>query len=212
GAAPQARPPRVGLLPRLLESVATEPGVRAGFEQILASLRERGFPLCELDAELSSSGFGKVLAAEFSAAWAPLLELTRARPSSGIRDALARGAQIPVDDCLRARERLASAERSARRLFERVDVLATPTCAIAPPPLAAPASVAEASALTRPFSALGWPCISIPCGRVDGAPAGLQLIGAPHADGAVLAAAARVAAAIAPVTGSPARAGEGEDG
>jgi aspartyl-tRNA(Asn)/glutamyl-tRNA(Gln) amidotransferase subunit A len=43
---------------------------------------------------------------------------------------------------------------------------------------------------TRPFNVLGLPAISIPCGfTTAGLPVGLQIIGAPGAEGTVLAAA-----------------------
>jgi aspartyl-tRNA(Asn)/glutamyl-tRNA(Gln) amidotransferase subunit A len=44
------------------------------------------------------------------------------------------------------------------------------------------------SRLTRPFNALGWPALALPCGVAeDGLPASLQLVGRPGADDLVLA-------------------------
>ena len=42
--------------------------------------------------------------------------------------------------------------------------------------------------LTRPFNVLGWPVLTMPCGfDSQGLPIGLQLIGRPGADLALLA-------------------------
>jgi aspartyl-tRNA(Asn)/glutamyl-tRNA(Gln) amidotransferase subunit A len=40
---------------------------------------------------------------------------------------------------------------------------------------------------TRPFNALGWPAVSVPCGFDErGLPIGLQIVGPPFAEGTVL--------------------------
>ena len=47
------------------------------------------------------------------------------------------------------------------------------------------------NALTKPFNALGWPALSLPAGLDrDGLPLGLQVVGLPGSDAAVLRAAA----------------------
>ena len=47
------------------------------------------------------------------------------------------------------------------------------------------------NALTKPFNALGWPALSLPAGRdSNGLPLGLQVVGLPGNDAAVLRAAA----------------------
>jgi len=81
----------------------------------------------------------------------------------------------------------------AADVFDKVDVLATPTIPMALPTLAetdidngppgTEAKVLAISANTRPFNYLGLPAISIPCGfDANGLPIGLQLAGRPFAE------------------------------
>jgi aspartyl-tRNA(Asn)/glutamyl-tRNA(Gln) amidotransferase subunit A len=82
-------------------------------------------------------------------------------------------------------------------LFQRVDVVITPTA-----PVVAP-RISELEALgidalrpfetkyllrnTSPFSVLYWPSISVPCGFTrEGLPVGLQISGKPGSDATVL--------------------------
>lgn len=77
-----------------------------------------------------------------------------------------------------ARRRLV---RRTEACFDRVDVLAAPTT-----PMTAPAfgtvgrddrrgvTVSEVVANTAPFNNTGSPAVSVPCGRADGAPVGIQ--------------------------------------
>ena len=75
-------------------------------------------------------------------------------------------------------------------LFERFDLLLTPTVPMAPPP----ADVDEltmrelAISYTVPFNAIGAPALALPA--VVGGPAGSQVVGAPGRDALVLAAGA----------------------
>ena len=90
--------------------------------------------------------------------------------------------------------------RDVVALFDRCDVLVTPTTAI-PAPLAeemagggsAPSAVetaARLTALTSPFNLTGLPAVSLPCGLTEsGLPVGLQIAGAPWAEATVLRAA-----------------------
>jgi aspartyl-tRNA(Asn)/glutamyl-tRNA(Gln) amidotransferase subunit A len=99
----------------------------------------------------------------------------------------------------------------AGRMLEKVraagvDVIATPTQAQTPPPVDAltipyaghpDMDVTYAMCgLTLVFNMLGWPAVSVPCGRDDaGLPAGIQLAALPWREDHCLAAAAAVEAA-----------------
>ncbi|MFL5960355.1 MAG: amidase [Gaiellaceae bacterium] len=113
-----------------------------------------------------------------------------------------------IERCLRVsdaeaaaavRERADYRERVVEALGE-LDLLVTPTV----PFVAAPADVDEleiragATSLTYPFSSLGWPALSLPCGLAeDGIPASIQLAAPPGEDARVLAAGRLLEAALA---------------
>jgi aspartyl-tRNA(Asn)/glutamyl-tRNA(Gln) amidotransferase subunit A len=96
-------------------------------------------------------------------------------------------------------------EKTANRIFEGFDLLASPTVALPPFPHPGlselgPREVDGQSIdrhlgwfFTWPFNLTGQPAVSVPCGWTeDGLPLGLQLVGRRGADGLVL----RVAAAV----------------
>ena len=47
----------------------------------------------------------------------------------------------------------------------------------------------ERSPLSNMFNWLGWPTVSVPCGFVNGLPVGLQIIGKPASEAAIMHAA-----------------------
>lgn len=67
------------------------------------------------------------------------------------------------------------------RVFERYDVLATPTSPVVAFPLGSrlddPYAMYLADICTLPAAVAGLPAISVPCGESEGLPVGLQLIG-----------------------------------
>ncbi|CAA0117401.1 Acylamidase [Mycolicibacterium vanbaalenii] len=83
--------------------------------------------------------------------------------------------------------------------FEGFDLLLTPATQVPAFPAEGPMPTEIAGqpvdhwgalAVTFPFNLTGQPAISVPAGRVGGAPVGLQIVGRRHADALVLAAAA----------------------
>jgi aspartyl-tRNA(Asn)/glutamyl-tRNA(Gln) amidotransferase subunit A len=95
-------------------------------------------------------------------------------------------------------ERESYRERALAAL-ERFDVLLTPTM-----PMVAPrvgigdlALRERMISLTRPFNALGWPALAIPCGPAEGGlPASLQIAARPREDALVLALGERLEAVL----------------
>lgn len=109
------------------------------------------------------------------------------------------GSDVSAADYIHQYRELLSQRREIARLFNRVDMIITPTTP-APPPtfaeLAQNPNDLRAKELimlrnTRPFNVYGLPCISVPCGFTkSGLPIGLQIAGASGAEGSVLALAA----------------------
>jgi aspartyl-tRNA(Asn)/glutamyl-tRNA(Gln) amidotransferase subunit A len=80
-------------------------------------------------------------------------------------------------------------KREHDALFERFDVLASPTCANVAFPLGAraadPLAMYLTDLLTIPSNMAGLPSISIPAGLSEGLPVGLQLIGPQFAENTI---------------------------
>jgi len=106
------------------------------------------------------------------------------------------GADVTAPQYIQAQRELLQKRRQILQLFERVDLVLTPTTPILAPTLsdlqAAPDQLRNKEMImlrnTRPFNVYGLPCLSLNSGfSKSGLPIGLQIIGAPGAEGAVLA-------------------------
>src|SRR5258705_13350207 len=103
-----------------------------------------------------------------------------------------RGGAVATRDYLRAVARVEEYWREAPTFLERFDVLLMPTVATLPfaagahPPreiAGQDVSVLGWMPFTYPFNLTGQPAASVPAGWTDeGLPAGLQIVGGPHAD------------------------------
>jgi aspartyl-tRNA(Asn)/glutamyl-tRNA(Gln) amidotransferase subunit A len=89
--------------------------------------------------------------------------------------------------------------RQMLHLFDRFDLLAMPTCKIpAPYPEESDEMLLVLSETCIPWSFIGFPAISLPCGAAPGnLPIGLELVAAPNADALLLAVAAAFESAAA---------------
>ncbi len=87
-------------------------------------------------------------------------------------------------------------KREHEALFERFDVLVSPTCATTAFPIGAratdPLAMYLTDVLTIPSNMAGMPGLSIPCGLSEGLPVGLQLIGPQFSENALY----RIAASL----------------
>jgi aspartyl-tRNA(Asn)/glutamyl-tRNA(Gln) amidotransferase subunit A len=94
---------------------------------------------------------------------------------------------------VRAQQARAALRERCTAIFERVDLLSTPSQPGGAPPLGTPAFIT----FTAPFNILGWPAISVPVGLTsDGLPLGLQLAGRPWDEATVLRASHMVEAGL----------------
>jgi aspartyl-tRNA(Asn)/glutamyl-tRNA(Gln) amidotransferase subunit A len=112
-----------------------------------------------------------------------------------------------IERCLEVSEAEAASAAVARGEYERrafaalegFDLLVTPTLGFVPPPADVDEIATRESIVrfTYPFNLLGWPVLALPCGVAEeGLPASAQLVGRPGSDGLVLAAGARLEAAL----------------
>jgi Asp-tRNA(Asn)/Glu-tRNA(Gln) amidotransferase A subunit family amidase len=106
------------------------------------------------------------------------------------------GADVTAAQYIQAYRDLLQQRRQILHVFERIDLVLTPTTPSLPPSLAelqaAPDQLRGKELVmlrnTRPFNVYGLPSVSLNCGfSKSGSPIGLQITGAPGAEGVVLA-------------------------
>lgn len=175
-------------------------GVAACFYDAVASAKAAGAHVRPIatrcDAELAEIG-SVILLAEASMVHRHRLARRGAQAyGRDVRVRLLAGLAIAAVDYASAVARRRDLARAwVRDVFERADVVVTPTTPLAAARIgddtveigAHRADAREAfTRFTRPFNALGIPALSVPCGFVAGLPVGLQIVGPPWADGVVL--------------------------
>jgi Asp-tRNA(Asn)/Glu-tRNA(Gln) amidotransferase A subunit family amidase len=175
--------PRVGIPAALMAGVDCDPTVLAAWESTLETLGRAGFALREADAPPPSRGIGAVFAANLAARWGDVIDAEpRDLVHPDVRAGVEYGRSLTVRDYLGACDALTAARRRAESLFAEVDLLALPTAPVLPPPLDDPAPVSAASAFTRPWSAFGYPAVTLPCAAGEGKGCGIQFIARPGDD------------------------------
>ena len=106
------------------------------------------------------------------------------------------GAEVTASQYVDAHRDLLRRRRNVLEVFEQVDLIITPTTPLLPPSFAeleaAPDQLRSKELImlrnTRPFNVYGLPSVSVPCGfSKSGLPIGLQISGAPGAEGTVMA-------------------------
>jgi aspartyl-tRNA(Asn)/glutamyl-tRNA(Gln) amidotransferase subunit A len=191
---PDGEPLRVGAVQPLLERA--DPPVAAVVEEALGEL---GAERIEAPA-LDRAGLIQqlVMLPEATAAHLPWMRTRLADYGADVRARLLAGLVLPATAYptgLRGRRWLAE---QVRPLFERFDLLAAPAMPIVAPRIGEdPVELAGERIPYRlalipfnsPWSCLGLPAASVPCGFVEGLPVGLVLAGRPGADATVLSAA-----------------------
>jgi amidase len=202
-APPPRRPPRLALC-RTEQWPLAEPSTQAAVEDAAARLARAGAPVEELDLGPEFAGLADAQRTIMAAEGARTLREIRARHapllSAVLLDFLAEGERVTPEREAAAR---AQAERCRARLpgvFARFDALLTPA-ALGEAPVGL-ASTGD-PAFDRIWTLLGTPCASLPLARGPaGLPVGVQVVGAPAADGALVAACAWIveanAARVAP--------------
>ena len=170
----------------------TEPGVRTAFDAAMTRLGALGvdvMPAATPELALINAAGSVVQTAEAAALHRDRV-LSRGREmDQAIRRRIESGLFIPAEAYLHAQRVRAALRRELLSTLDEVDLLASPTTAIAAPMLDQQSVTIQGREVhiregllrvTRVFSAVGLPAISVPCGFTeDMLPVGLQLVGRP---------------------------------
>jgi aspartyl-tRNA(Asn)/glutamyl-tRNA(Gln) amidotransferase subunit A len=179
----------------------TDPEVVSLTEAAVRELQAEGARVDELHAPCFDDVFDTytvIASSAHAARFGGLVERWRERMTPSILDSIAKGARWSATDLVGAHDRRTALFRAVQRLFERFDVIATPTMTAPPKPLDAGGSIAtemyaEWAAPLYPFNLTGHPALSVPAGfTAGGLPVGLQLIGPWFAEAQLLRIAALV--------------------
>ena len=195
---PLSRPPRIGLW-RSAQWPRATPAMQERLEHVALELARAGASLRDVDLGPEEGPLaeaqGLVMAAEAARSLKSLRESAGPKLSAQLRDLLDRGAAASADEVRSAKVQAGLAWTVATRLLAEVDVLLTPSA-----PGEAPEGLASTGdpIFNRVVTMLGLPCVSLPAGAgPSGLPLGVQLVGAPRAEGALLAVAGWVESRLA---------------
>jgi aspartyl-tRNA(Asn)/glutamyl-tRNA(Gln) amidotransferase subunit A len=183
-----------------LQGISSE--VRSAFEQALETMVTLGAKVVDVQVPGLEEGISAGLVIWNAEATAVHEEWLRTRPEDydpRVGPRLGNGFSVTGIEYARAQRARRQLVRNLQVLFEDVDLLATPMCAMGAPPQGASQVVVDGQEFdvltgltrySRVFNLTGLPAISIPCGFTsDNLPIGLQLVGALYDEGTVLRAA-----------------------
>lgn len=174
-------------------------GIQDLFAETLERLGGLGLRVREgeaYEAAFASRASGPIIGAEASHAWAGALEAHPEGFGEEVRNLLEKGQKIAATRYLRAWDEATAIVEAIDGLFEELDVLLLPTTAATATPVDDPGAQLPYLALTAPFSLSGHPALSVPMGRVDGLPVGLQVAARRGREDVALAVAAALEAAL----------------
>ncbi len=189
---------RIGVMHRWFFE-GLDPQVAAAVGQGLEKLLGMGAVQVEVDLPLLDEVLGAhraIIFPEASAFHRPYLAERAQDYADDIRPLLLAGLFMPAVDYLGALQARRIIRREWAKVFEKIDVLITPTTPVTatkfgeqtadvpggPKPL-----VRAYLDLTLPFNLTGYPAITIPCGlSKSGLPIGMQLVGRPFTESVLL--------------------------
>jgi aspartyl-tRNA(Asn)/glutamyl-tRNA(Gln) amidotransferase subunit A len=171
-----------------------DPEVAASIEAAIGALRKMAASVEEVALPPASAPleeiYGRVRGVEAYAYHAQWVAASPEKYQASTRERIVQNAAgVSAVQYAQARREVDGLRAGIRKLFDKVDLLITPTLP-GPPVLISQASDPNAVSLrhTSPFNVLGLPAISIPCGKTSaGLPIGLHIAGAPFAESTVLA-------------------------
>jgi aspartyl-tRNA(Asn)/glutamyl-tRNA(Gln) amidotransferase subunit A len=162
-----------------------EPGVADAVRRVLDALADAGLPVDEVkrptadDLALANAA-GLIVSRCEAAAFHHSLGLDRDLYWDEVAEQLERARSVPAVEYLDAQRVRAELAADLLRAFDDVDVLALPTVpVVAPLRTDFPAHLMLLARNAIPWSFVGFPAVSVPCGAADGLPVGLQLVAQP---------------------------------
>ncbi len=192
------KPRRIGYSPDL-GFVPVEAETKAVCAAALKVFEAIGIAVDEACPDLNGAfeTFDVLRAAQFAAGKQPLLEAHRDQLKPEIVWNIEHGLELTADDIGRAERRRGEMFQDAANFFSTYDFLVTPAVAAAPFDGEIRYleeidgrkfnSYVDWLVLTFAITLLGCPAISIPCGFTDeGLPVGLQIVGPPRSEAALL--------------------------
>jgi aspartyl-tRNA(Asn)/glutamyl-tRNA(Gln) amidotransferase subunit A len=192
---------RVGIVSHLFEDLPIDPGVATAAEAAIGELASLGARVERVEtAFLRRSEIVQqlVMLPEAAEAHLPWLRTRLADYGRDVRARLLAGLLLPASAPITGQRARRALAEEARPLFERFDVLAAPEMPIVAPRIGEdPVTVGDTTRPYRlalipfnsPWSCLGVPTVSVPCGFVDGLPVALALTGRRLGEATVLRAA-----------------------
>ncbi len=192
---------RIGVVAHLLEDVPLDPRVGAAVEEAIAELGRLGARVERVEAQFlrrAEAAQQLVMLPEAAEAHLPWLRTRLTDYGPDVRARLLAGLLLPASAPITGQRARRALAEEARPLFDRFDLLASPEMPIVAPRIGEdPVDVGGRELPYRlslipfnsPWSCLGLPTASVPCGLVDGLPVGLALTGRRLAEATVLRAA-----------------------
>ncbi|MFM8681729.1 MAG: amidase family protein, partial [Alphaproteobacteria bacterium] len=184
---------RIGVPDALLGRSPPDRDMAARFDEAIAALRRAGHEVRRVvlpSAELFNACSFVVARAEAHARWGEALRGAWSSVGAIARRSLAIGAFLDPGDFARAARLRVVLRAGFDALMDEVDLLCLPTMPGEAGPIDPDDAVtrADTAPYTRPFSLVGAPAISMPCGAGGhGLPLGLQFVGPRGGDAALLA-------------------------
>jgi aspartyl-tRNA(Asn)/glutamyl-tRNA(Gln) amidotransferase subunit A len=149
------------------------------FEEAVAKFAKLGIAIAKKEEPAIADGpkaSGPIIGAEAAYAWAKELEAHPDWFGEEVRGHLTKGATILAGRYLRALDDANRVTAAINRLFQDASIIVLPTTATAATPISNMGAQLKFLALTVPFSLGGFPAISIPMGKVNGMPVGIQIV------------------------------------
>jgi Asp-tRNA(Asn)/Glu-tRNA(Gln) amidotransferase A subunit family amidase len=190
------RPPRVGLW-RTSRWSEAQPAAQERIERVAGILGRAGAGVREVtlgpEEDALFDAQASLMAAEASASLRELRASSAPGLSQVMQELLAEGDSVSPDELRECQRRARRAGTAATGLFAELDLLLTPSATGEAPE----GRTTGDPVFNRIPTLLGLPCLNLPAGvGPAGLPLGVQLVGAPCGEGALIAAASWIAARL----------------